>query len=90
MAHLTVWMNGVAVAEWQQVPARSPQLTYTDGWLRSPAPRPLSLSLPLLPAGASHRGDVVQDYFDNLFPDNNAIRNRIRDRRPGARATGSP
>ncbi|MEG0186445.1 MAG: type II toxin-antitoxin system HipA family toxin, partial [Stenotrophomonas sp.] len=38
------------------------------------------LSLPLLPAGASHRGQAVSDYFDNLLPDNSDIRNRLRDR----------
>ena len=31
--------------------------------------RPLSLSLPLLPEGMSHRGDVVEHYFDNLLPE---------------------
>src|SRR5690606_1486786 len=45
-----------------------------------PASRPLSLSLPLLPSGESHRGEVVANYFENLLPDSSDIRTRIRDR----------
>ena len=79
MAGLHVWMNGEAVASWQQVASGS-RLTYLASWLASPRARPLSLSLPLLPSGEDHRGHVVSDYFDNLLPDNVEIRNRIRDR----------
>lgn len=80
MGVLKVWMNGVEVATWQESAHAPARLTYAASWLDSPSPRPLSLSLPLLPAGASHRGQVVSDYFDNLLPDNSSIRNRIRDR----------
>ena len=88
MPELRVWMNGVEVALWQDEPRAGSRLTYLPAWLQSPLPRPLSLSLPLLPAGASHRGQAVADYFDNLLPDNGAIRNRIRDRF-GTRSTGT-
>ena len=88
MPELRVWMNGVEVALWQDEPRAGSRLTYLPVWLQSPLPRPLSLSLPLLPAGASHRGQAVADYFDNLLPDNGAIRNRIRDRF-GTRSTGT-
>ncbi|QKW55158.1 type II toxin-antitoxin system HipA family toxin [Stenotrophomonas sp. NA06056] len=80
MGTLRVWMNGVEVALWDDVRSGSPRLSYMDPWIRSAQFRPLSLSLPLLPEGESHRGTVVNDYFDNLLPDNIAIRNRIRDR----------
>ncbi|WP_303637433.1 type II toxin-antitoxin system HipA family toxin [Stenotrophomonas tuberculopleuritidis] len=80
MGTLRVWMNGVEVALWEDVRSGSPRLSYMDPWVRSAQSRPLSLSLPLLPEGGSHRGSVVNDYFDNLLPDNVAIRNRIRDR----------
>ena len=79
MAELRVWMNGEEVASWQETTQGS-RLTYLPSWLASPAARPLSLSLPLLPSGEDHRGHVVSDYFDNLLPDNAEIRNRIRDR----------
>ena len=80
MGELRVWMNGLEVASWQEGSRTGPRLTYLPTWLESEQPRPLSLSLPLLPAGESHRGPRVTDYFDNLLPDNGVIRNRIRDR----------
>lgn len=79
MAELQVWMNGQAVGSWRE-DRQGSRLTYTESWTDSPQGRPISLSLPLLPYGQSHRGAVVRDYFDNLLPDNEAIRRRIRDR----------
>ncbi|MEG1678696.1 MAG: HipA N-terminal domain-containing protein, partial [Stenotrophomonas sp.] len=70
MSELRVWMNGAEVASWQEHTRTGPRLTYLPSWLASEQPRPLSLSLPLLPTGESHRGQVVTDYFDNLLPDN--------------------
>jgi len=40
----------------------------------------LSLSLPFLPGSATHRGKIVRSYFDNLLPDSDVIRERIRSR----------
>ncbi|TFZ47902.1 type II toxin-antitoxin system HipA family toxin [Stenotrophomonas maltophilia] len=80
MGTLRIWMNGVEVALWDEGRNGTSRLTYLSEWLGSPQARPLSLSLPLLPDGESHRGAVVSDYFDNLLPDNITIRNRIRDR----------
>lgn len=88
MSELIVWMNGVEVATWQEPANATPRLLYATSWLDSAAPRPLSLSLPLLPDGVAHRGEVVMDYFDNLLPDNAAIRSRIRNRF-GTRTTGT-
>ena len=79
MAELRVWMNGEAVASWQEAASGS-RLQYLPSWLAWPRARPLSLSLPLLPSGEAHRGPVVSNYFDNLLPDNVEIRNRIRAR----------
>jgi len=78
MGELRIWMNGVEAARWQD--AQPTRLTYVSSWLASPLARPLSLSLPLLPDGTSHRGDVVEHYFDNLLPDSATIRARLRDR----------
>ncbi|HED4876352.1 TPA: type II toxin-antitoxin system HipA family toxin [Stenotrophomonas maltophilia] len=80
MGTLRVWMNGVEVALWDDARNRASRLSYLSQWIGSTQSRPLSLSLPLLPDGESHQGQVVNDYFDNLLPDNVTIRNRIRDR----------
>ncbi|MCK9489965.1 MAG: type II toxin-antitoxin system HipA family toxin [Xanthomonadales bacterium] len=79
MAALRIWMNGEEVGLWQQED-RGGRLSYAPQWLTSPAARPLSLFLPLLPPDSSHRGEMVGNYFENLLPDNSEIRNRIRDR----------
>src|SRR5690554_248428 len=72
-------MNGERVATWERGD-RGGRLTYASQWLASSASRPLSLSLPLLPPGESHRGEVVGNWFENLLPDSSDIRTRIRDR----------
>lgn len=79
MSALQAWMNGEMVATWERGD-RGGQLTYAPEWTDSPASRPLSLSLPLLPSGERHRGEVVANYFENLLPDSDGIRTRIRDR----------
>jgi serine/threonine-protein kinase HipA len=73
-------MNGEKVATWL-FPASGPQeLTYSEEWLTSSDPRPLSLSMPTGPLGVTYKGAVVERYFDNLLPDNRAIRERMRQR----------
>lgn len=76
---LSIWMNGLRVGTWTQ--ARGTHvLQYDPAWVASPAGRVLSLSLPFTPGNAAHRGDIVANYFDNLLPDSDAIRSRIRSR----------
>jgi len=79
MPSLTVWMNGERVGEWGTARGGTPFFRYEREWARSPHARPLSLSLPLT-ANLEVRGPRVDDYFDNLLPDNPAIRTRIRTR----------
>lgn len=82
MAHpeLHLWMNGEHVGVWTASRTGVPILRYNDAWLRSPNVRPLSMSLPI-PAGVPElRGQVVDDYFDNLLPDAQPIRERVRRR----------
>lgn len=77
---LDVWINGLRVGRWS-IPTRGPmELTYDPGWVEGPAARPLSLSLPLSFDGLPLRGERVGSYFDNLLPDSEAIRQRIRSR----------
>ena len=79
-SHLEVWMNGAHVGLWSQPRSGSPTLQYDQAWIESPAARVLSLSLPFTPANAPHRGAVVTNYFDNLLPDSETIRSRLRTR----------
>lgn len=77
---LSIWANGLRVGIWR-IPARGAvELQYDRAWKDSPAGRPLSLSLPFGVDEAPLRGERVQNYFDNLLPDSDAIRKRIASR----------
>jgi serine/threonine-protein kinase HipA len=76
---LNVWMNGELVGVWFSTRSGNPAFAYEESWLRSPAARALSLSLPIT-AGREIRGPAVENYFDNLLPDNEQIRKRLRSR----------
>ncbi len=82
MAALDAWMNGKHVGTWH-VLRGGHRFAYTPEWLASDVARPLSLSLPFTPT-LEITGDVVVNYFDNLLPDNERIRERIG-RRFGAK-----
>lgn len=76
---LALWINGAHAADWL-VPANGAhELRYTPEWARSVQGRPLSMSLPYSPDSLSLKGPVVERYFDNLLPDSDAIRQRLRD-----------
>jgi serine/threonine-protein kinase HipA len=71
-------MNGELVGHWR-VERGTHALSYASKWLQSDKRRSLSLSLPI--TGAREiRGQVVANYFDNLLPDNDRIRERLRRR----------
>lgn len=72
-------MNGELVGEWTTLRSGTPLFRYTPTWSQSPHARALSLSMPIT-ADLNVRGSVVDNYFDNLLPDNPAIRRRIRER----------
>lgn len=74
-AGLNAWMNGEWVGTWR-VTRGLHSFSYAQSWLASDKSRPLSLSLPLTRTPAI-KGDVVANYFDNLLPDNERIRERI-------------
>jgi serine/threonine-protein kinase HipA len=69
-------MNGERVGAWSASPIGD-ELRYDASWLNSPQARPLSLSLPFRPGNLPHKGHAVRDYFDNLLPDSNPIRERL-------------
>jgi len=76
---LNIWMNGIPVGYWETT-RQGQRLGYFDEWLTDEQSRPLSLSLPFLPGNAPYQGQIVTDYFDNLLPDNDAIRRRLAQR----------
>ena len=78
MPILDLWMNGEAVGEWERDRRSTDLLRYRREWLASPRARPISLSLPLLPDGGEHRGEAVEAFFENLLPDSESIRRRMR------------
>jgi serine/threonine-protein kinase HipA len=77
MASLIAWMNGERVGEWGALRTGTPYFRYDESWLQSPRTRALSLSLPIT-VDREVRGSAVEYFFDNLLPDNTAIRSRIR------------
>ena len=76
---LNIWMNGIPVGYWE-ITRQGEWLGYFNEWIADEQGRPLSLSLPFLPGNATHQGQSVADYFDNLLPDNDAIRRRLAQR----------
>ncbi|ROZ64955.1 HipA domain-containing protein [Ramlibacter sp. WS9] len=78
--NLDVWMNGEHVGTWFWTRTGTAGFRYSDTWLRSEHMRPLSLSLPI-PAGRPEiHGRAVEHWFDNLLPDSERIRERLRRR----------
>ena len=76
MQALNIWMNGVLVGAWATTRTGTPSFRYEQAWLTSAASRALSLSLPIT-STLEIRGEVVNNYFDNLLPDSVAIRRRL-------------
>ena len=70
-------MNGEQVGEWGTLRTGTPFFRYEESWVHSPRARALSLSLPIT-ADREVRGPAVEYFFDNLLPDNAAIRSRLR------------
>ncbi|MHB1200882.1 MAG: type II toxin-antitoxin system HipA family toxin [Polaromonas sp.] len=77
---LDVWMNGQRVGVWFWTRTGTPGFHYDERWLQSPNARPLSVSLPMPAGGGDVMGARVEYYFDNLLPDSNRIRERLRRR----------
>ena len=73
-------MNGELTGHWSLPSGNGPmEFAYDSSWLESPSARAISLSMPLRPSNEPYR-DPVNAYFDNLLPDNRAIRERLRRR----------
>ncbi len=74
---LNLWMNGDFVGRWWSGRAGEARLEYASEWQANPRGRPISLSLPFTADPRALRGKVVDQWFDNLLPDSEAIRARL-------------
>lgn len=73
---LSVLMNGILVGSLEKLSDGRLQFSYASSWLATDQARPLSLSLPLV--DQIYIGQVVNNFFDNLLPDNPQIRAKIK------------
>ncbi|MDD3293633.1 MAG: HipA N-terminal domain-containing protein [Geobacteraceae bacterium] len=71
-------MNGRKVGQLTRTSSGKLRFSYGEVWLDWELRRPLSLSMPL--TQEPYTGDLVDNYFDNLLPDSQTIRNRIQAR----------
>lgn len=75
---LFAYMNGKKVGILSRSANGRLEFSYDKTWLKSSSGRPISLSMPL--TEQIYAGDRVENYFDNLLPDSQPIRNRIQKR----------
>jgi serine/threonine-protein kinase HipA len=75
---LVVAMNGLPVATWTRSARGEQRFCYAPEWLARDAAIPVSLSMPL--SSEPFQGAVVENFFDNLLPDNLDIRRRLQSR----------
>ncbi|BBO84550.1 hypothetical protein DSCO28_51160 [Desulfosarcina ovata subsp. sediminis] len=75
---LQVLMNGSPVGWLSRRTNGIVAFSYDATWLANDNTRPLSLSLPL--TTQDYYGDRVENFFDNLLPDNIPLRNRLQAR----------
>lgn len=69
-------MNGILIGKLEKAANGSLSFSYAESWLENSDARPISLSLPLV--SQTFAGDIVYNFFDNLLPDNPAIKARIQ------------
>ena len=77
---LSIWTNGERVGTWRMGGQSGMSLQYDADWMRASAGRPLSLSLPFGLNDSPLKGPAAAHFFDNLLPDNDAIRRRLATR----------
>ena len=82
-SELFTFMNGEKVGLLSRAANGKLSFQYDAAWLESKLGRPLSLSMPL--TDQIYSSDAVENFFDNLLPDSQPIRNRIQ-KKFGARS----
>lgn len=75
---LWVYMNGIIVGHLARASTGQLNFQYDASWLSHTLSRPISLSMPL--TELPYKGQVVENYFENLLPDSDLIRRRIQTR----------
>ncbi len=75
---LFVSMNGESVGLLKRSSTGNLEFSYSRVWLESEKCRPISLSIPL--GTTVYSGERVENFFDNLLPDSQTLRNRIQAR----------
>jgi len=75
---LFLYMNGITVGQLLRNSTGQLIFQYDELWLNNTLTRPISLSMPL--TEVPYKGRIVENYFENLLPDSDAIRNRIQKR----------
>ena len=78
-APLVAWLGDRVVGEWS-VREGEHRFQYAESWTAAPDAHGLSLSLPWTPDGTPLRGEPVRIWFDNLLPDDIALRRRWQER----------
>jgi serine/threonine-protein kinase HipA len=73
-------MNGELVGCWTIKSQGQHEFRYEEQWLAAKGARPISISMPLQPTDAPYKGQIVENYFENLLPDSTDIRRRIQTR----------
>ena len=77
---LGAWMNGEYVGRWTVNAQGEHEFEYAETWVSSMYGRAISLSMPMSRAGRLYKGSIVKNYFENLLPGNDKIRERIQQR----------
>lgn len=75
MNTLDVYMNGYRVGHLSRNDSGAHTFRYDEMWIDKDGARPISLSMPL--RHDAYSGREVINFFDNLLPDNEEVRDRI-------------
>ncbi len=75
MNTLDVYMNGYRVGHLSRNDSGAHTFRYDEMWIDKEGARPISLSMPL--RHDAYSGREVINFFDNLLPDNEEVRDRI-------------
>ena len=76
--NLYVYMNDIHVGTLSRESNGTLVFLYDNSWITWEDARPISLSKPL--TETPYKGQLVENYFDNLLPDSTIIRKRIQSR----------
>ena len=74
---LVVWMNGERVGTWRRLSDNDEEFSYDRQWIDSPNARPISLSLPFSMERSAIRSEAVKNFFENLLPENETLRQHL-------------